>query len=56
MKVDGITWHAVTLEPDKFAQAKQLYMQTFGLTPAMEMDGVTVFMMPNGTILELYTP
>ena len=56
MNVEGITWHAVTLEPRKFAQVKQLYVQTFGLTPAMEMDGVVVFQMPNGTILELYTP
>ena len=56
MKVEGITWHAVTLDPAKFAQVKQLYVQTFGLTPAMEMDGVVVFQMPNGSILELYTP
>ncbi|HEX8233911.1 MAG TPA: VOC family protein [Caulobacteraceae bacterium] len=56
MKVEGITWHAVTLEPSKFAQVKQLYAQTFGLTPTMEMDGVAVFQMPNGTLLELYTP
>ena len=56
MNVEGITWHAVTLDPAKFAQVKQLYVQTFGLTPAMEMDGVVVFQMPNGSILELYTP
>ena len=56
MNVEGITWHAVTLDPAKFAQVKQLYVQTFGLSPAMEMDGVVVFQMPNDSILELYTP
>ena len=53
MNVEGITWHAVTLDPGKFAQVKQLYVETFGLRPAMEMDGVVVFQMPNGSILEL---
>ena len=56
MNVEGITWQAVTLDPGKFAQMKQLYIQTFGLAPAMEMDGVAVFRMPNGSLLELYTP
>ena len=56
MNVEGITWHAVTLDPGKFAQVKQLYIRTFGLAPMMEMDGVAVFRMPNGSLLELYTP
>ena len=56
MKVDGITWHAVTLDESAFAASKQLYMKTFGLTPIMEMDGVVVFQMPNGSLLELYLP
>ncbi len=29
---------------------------TFGLAPAMEMEGVAVFDLPNGTLLELYAP
>ena len=56
MKVDGITWHAVTLDENAFAASKQFYIKTFGLTPMMEMDGVAVFQMPNGSLLELYLP
>ncbi len=56
MQVDGITWHALTLEPAQFAATKKLVTDTFGLTPMMEMEGVSVFSMPNGTILELYLP
>ena len=56
MQVDGITWHALTLEPAQFSATKKLVTDTFGLTPMMEMEGVSVFSMPNGTILELYLP
>ena len=56
MQIEGITWHAVTLEPDAFAAMKALATGPMGLTPMMEMDGVVVFAMPNGTILELYVP
>jgi hypothetical protein len=56
MQVDGITWHALTLEPAQFAATKKLVTETFGLTPMMEMEGVSVFSMPNGTLLELYLP
>ena len=56
MRVDGITWHALTLEPAQFAAMKKLVSETFKLTPMMEMEGVSVFSMPNGTILELYLP
>jgi predicted enzyme related to lactoylglutathione lyase len=56
MIVDGITWHAVTLDEQSFAASKQLYINTFGLTPMLEMDGVAVFQFPNGSLLELYLP
>ena len=56
MQVEGITWHAVTLAPEAWAATKQLVIDTFGQTPMMEMDGVSVFQFPNGTLLELYTP
>jgi hypothetical protein len=56
MQVDGITWHALTLEPAQFAATKKLVTETLGLTPMMELEGVSVFSMPNGTILELYLP
>ncbi len=56
MKVEGITWHAVTLDESAFAASKKLYIETFGLTPMMEMEGVVVFQMQNGSLLELYLP
>jgi predicted enzyme related to lactoylglutathione lyase len=56
MKVEGITWHAITLEESAFESSKSFYMSSFGLSPMMEMDGVAVFQMANGTLLELYTP
>ena len=56
MRVEGITWHALTLDDKQFAAMDKLVRETFGLTPMMEMPGVTVFQMSNGTILELYLP
>ena len=56
VNVEGITWHAIVLEPEPFASTKALMTETFGLAPAMEMEGVAVFNMPNGTLLELYAP
>ena len=53
MQVEGITWHAVTLAPEAWAATKKLVTDTFGQTPMMEMDGVSVFQFPNGTLLEL---
>ena len=56
MKTQGITWHAVTHDADALEAWKGLLMNTMGLTPGMEMDGVTVYSMPNGSSLELYAP
>ena len=56
MNLEGITWHAIVLEPEPFAATKALMTETFGLAPAMEMEGVAVFNLPNGTLLELYAP
>ncbi len=56
MNVEGITWHAIVLEDEPFAATKALMTETFGLAPAMEMEGVAVFNLPNGTLLELYAP
>ena len=56
MNLEGITWHAIVLEPEPFVATKALMTETFGLAPAMEMEGVAVFNLPNGTLLELYTP
>ena len=56
MHVDGITWHAITLEPAAHAAMYKLMTDTFGVTPMMEGKGFVLFMMPNGTILDLYEP
>ena len=52
----GITWHAIVVEPDQFDAQKSFVIDTYGVQPAMEMDGVTVFYFPNGDVFELYTP
>ncbi len=56
MQLEGITWHALTLEADEFSATKKLLMEVFGLRPAIDTDGYTRFPMSNGTILELYAP
>jgi predicted enzyme related to lactoylglutathione lyase len=56
VNVEGITWHAIVLEPEPFAATKALMTETFGLTPEVEAEGMVLFIMPNGTMLELNTP
>lgn len=56
MKVEGITWHGIVLEPDEFAATRALYADTLGLTPMIEMDGWALFSMPNGSIVDLFSP
>ena len=56
MQLEGITWHALTLDADAFEAPRKLMTDTFGISPGMEMDGILVFFFPNGTILELYRP
>ena len=56
MRVEGITWHALTLQADQFGPTKKLLMEVFGLRPAIDTDSYTRFPMSNGTILELYAP
>ena len=56
MITEGITWHALTLEPDQHQAAKDFFISTVGLTPAVDTDAFVMFQMPNGTMLELYTP
>ena len=56
MHVEGITWHAITLQADEFGATKKLLIEVFGLKPAIDTDGYTMFPMSNGTILELYAP
>jgi len=55
-KVEGITWHALTLEPEAFTQMKNMMINQFGIKPMMELEGVSVFAMENGSIVELYDP
>jgi predicted enzyme related to lactoylglutathione lyase len=56
MRVEGITWHALTLEGDEFGPTKKQLIEVFGLRPAIDTDGWTTFPMSNGTILELCAP
>jgi predicted enzyme related to lactoylglutathione lyase len=56
VNVEGITWHAIVLDPEPFAATKALMSETFGLAPAMEAEGMVLFIMPNGTMLELNAP
>jgi hypothetical protein len=56
MRVEGITWHALTLEAEEFGATKKLLIDVFGLRPVIDTDGGTTFPMSNGTILELYAP
>jgi predicted enzyme related to lactoylglutathione lyase len=56
VNVEGITWHVIVLEPEPFAATKALMSETFGLTPEVEDEGMVMFIMPNGTMLELNEP
>ena len=56
MIVNGITWHAITVEPEAFEAQKTFITETLGLSLAMEMNGVLVFAFPDASMLELYTP
>jgi predicted enzyme related to lactoylglutathione lyase len=56
VNVEGITWHAIVLEPEPFAATKALMSETFGLAPEVEAEGMVLFIMPNGTMLELNEP
>ncbi len=54
MNVQGITWHAITLEDDKFDAFAALAGNVMGLKPVMEFEGIKVFTTADGTLLELY--
>jgi predicted enzyme related to lactoylglutathione lyase len=56
MQLQGVTWHAITLQANQFGPTKKLLMDVFGLRLAIEEDDYTTFPMSNGTILELYAP
>ena len=56
MNVEGINWHAIVLDPEPFAATKELMSETFGLAPEVEAEGMVLFIMPNGTMLELNAP
>ena len=56
VNVEGITWHAVVLDPEPFAATKALMTEKFGFAPEVEAEGMVLFIMPNGTMLELNTP
>jgi hypothetical protein len=53
VNVEGITWHAIVLDPEPFAATKALMTETFGLAPEVEAEGMVLFIMPDETMLEL---
>ena len=56
MNVEGITWHAVVLDAAPFAATSTLLTETMGLSPMLEMEGWSLFRMPNGSIIDLFAP
>ena len=56
MNVQAITWHSITVEPEQLEAQKTFITETLGLPLAMEMYGVFVYALPDGGLLELYTP
>jgi hypothetical protein len=56
VNVEGITWHAIVLDPEPFAATKELLIETFSIAPAVDTEGFALFHLPNGTMLELYAP
>jgi hypothetical protein len=56
VNVEGINWHAIVLDPEPFAATKALMTETFGLSLEVEAEGMVLFIMPNGTMLELNEP
>ncbi len=55
-KVQGITWHAVTLSKEKFDSYQKMLENVMNLKPMMEMEGIRVYAMENGSIIEIYLP
>jgi hypothetical protein len=45
MQLEGITWHAITLQANEFGPTKKLLIEVFGLRPAIEEDDYTTFPM-----------
>jgi hypothetical protein len=56
MRVDGITWHGVVLKRRAFASMTQFAEETLGLTPLLSEVGRRMYLMRNGTMLDLYAP
>jgi hypothetical protein len=48
-KVQGITWHAVTLNKEKFDSYQKMLENVMNLKPMMEMEGIRVYAMENGS-------
>ena len=56
MRVDGIAWHALVLEPKAFMAMEDFAEKTLGLHPLWLEDGRRLYLMRNGTMLDLYAP
>src|SRR5436853_3197856 len=56
MRVDGIAWHALVLEPKAFVAMEDFVHKTLGLHPLLVEEGRRLYLMRNGTMLDLYAP
>ena len=56
MNVEGITWHALTLEPGECAATKAFATDVLGLEPEIDTDDWVMFRMPDGNLLDLFDP
>jgi hypothetical protein len=56
MRVDGIAWHALVLEPPAFIAMEDFAEKTLGLHPLMWEPGRRLYLRRNGTMLDLYAP
>lgn len=56
MKLEGVTWHGIVLGAPEFAAYRALLTDTMGLQPMLEMEGWSLFPMPNGSIVDLFSP
>jgi hypothetical protein len=56
MRVDGIAWHALVLEPAAFVAMEDFAEKTLGLSPLVGQEGRRLYLMRNGTMLDLYAP
>lgn len=56
MNVEGIVWHGATPQQDQVEATKTFFAETMGLKAVIDSPALTMFAMPNGTMLEIAAP